>query len=185
MSSNTAKFIRDMFYVDDGLTSSTNKKKLSDIKKELPGSFARYSFSVKHILLNFQESEGVTSAVGEENCLGIIWNFETDELTPALAVYLSKKVRGAHVGDPITINGIADCTFTQRVVLRVLGSLHDLCGCHLCPLICCARITYGEVCRANLSKKWDEAIADPGINEMVTNLFQSIVKVKETLLPEG
>ena len=40
VSSNTAKFIRDMFYVDDGLTSSTIKKKLLDIKKELHGSFA-------------------------------------------------------------------------------------------------------------------------------------------------
>ena len=120
--------------------------------------------------MNFQESDGVTSSVGEENCLGIIWNFETDDLTPTLAVYLSKTIRGAHVGDPINIIAIADCTITQRVVLRVLGSLHDLSGRHLCPLICSARITYGEVCRANLSKKWDEPIADPGVTEMVTNL---------------
>ena len=97
-------------------------------------------------------------------------------------MYLSKKIRGAHVGDPINLNAIADCTFTQRVVLRVLGSLHDLCGRHLCPLICCARISYGEVCRANLSKKWDVPITDPGVTEVVTKLFHFIVKVKDTLL---
>ena len=43
--------------------------------------------------------------------------------------------------------------------------------------------TYGKVCRANLSKRWDEPITDPDVTEMVTNLFHSIVKVKETLLP--
>ena len=107
----------------------------------------------------------------------------TGELIPALAVYLSKKVRGAHTGDPISLNGIADCTFTQRVVMRVLESLHDLCGRHLCPLICCARISYGKVCKANLSKKWDIPITDSGGIELVTNLFHSIVKVKENLLP--
>ena len=150
--------------MDDGLTSSTRKRKLLNIKRELPECFARYSFSVKHVLLNFQESIGVTSESGKENCLGIIWDFVADELVPALGVFLSKKVRGAHIGDPITLKGIAECTFTQRVVLRILGSLHDLCGRHLCPLICCARLCYGKVCKANLEKRWDTPITDPVIN---------------------
>ena len=79
-----------------------------NIKRELPESFARYSFKVKHVLLNFEESIGVTSESGKEQWLGIIWDFVTDELIPALGVYLSKKVRGAHVGDPITLEGIAE-----------------------------------------------------------------------------
>ena len=161
VSSDTKAFINNCFYVDDGITSSTTKARLLNIKRELPESFGRYSFKVKHILLNFEESAGVTSESGKEQCLGIIWDFITDEITPALGVYLSKKVRGAHIGDPITLEGIAECTFTQRIVLRVLGSLHDLCGRHLCPLICSARICYGKVCKANLEKRWDTPIPVP------------------------
>ena len=183
VSSDTKAFINNCFYVDDGITSSTTKARLLSIKGELPESFGRYSFKVKHILLNFEESAGVTSETDKEQCLGIVWNFITDEITPALGVYLSKKIRGAHVGDPITLEGIATCIFTQRIVLRVLGSLHDLCGRHLCPLICSARICYGEVCKANLEKRWDTPVKDLEVIDNITNLFKSIVKVKESLLP--
>ena len=183
VSDDTRAFINNCFYVDDGITSSTTTARLLGIKKELPEAFARYSFKVKHILLNFEESTGVTSENDKEQCLGIIWNFTTDEITPALNVYLSKKIRGAHVGDPMTLEGIAACIFTQRIVLRVLGSLHDLCGRHLCPLICSARICYGKVCKMNLEKKWDTPIKNPEVYDQVTNLFESIVKVKDNLLP--
>ena len=88
---------------------------------------------MKHILLNFEQSAGVTSSQNLEHCLGIIWDFESDMLTPGLAVYLSKKVRGAHIGQAISAESIADTVPTQRVVLRVLGSLHDLPGRHLSP----------------------------------------------------
>ena len=94
VSENTRNFILHKFYVDDGLTSSASRQKLLNIKKELPEAFNRYSFAVKHILLNFEQSAGVTSSQNLEHCLGIIWDFESDMLTPGLAVYLSKKVPG-------------------------------------------------------------------------------------------
>ena len=132
---------------------------------------------MKHILLNFEESAGVTYSQNIEHCLGIVWNFESDMLTPGMAVYLSKKVRGAHIGQPISFDSIADTVPTQRVVvvLCVLGSLHDL--------ICSARIVYCEVCKSNVSKKWDVPVIEPATLELVKDLFHSIVKVKETLAP--
>ena len=135
--------------MDDGLTSSAWRQKLLNIKRELHEAFNRYSFAVKHILLNFEQSAGVTSLQNLEHCLGIIWDFESDMLTPGLTVYLSKKVRGAHIGQAISAESIDDTVPTQRVVLRVLGSLHDLTGRHLCPLICSAHVVYCQVCKNN------------------------------------
>ena len=79
------------FYVDDGLTSSASRQKLLNIKRVFPEAFNRYSFAVKNILLNFEQSAGVTSSQNLEHCLGFIWDFESDMLPPGLAVYLSAR----------------------------------------------------------------------------------------------
>ena len=124
VSENTRQFILNHYYLDDGLS----KQRLINIKDELPGTFGRYSFAVKYVLLNFQQSAGVTSTQNLEHCLGIVWNFEDDTPTPGLGVFLSKKVCGAHIGEAICLKTIADTGPTQHVVLQVLGSLHDLTG---------------------------------------------------------
>ena len=50
VSENTRQFILNHYYLDDGLS----KQRLINIKDEPPGTFGRYSFAVKHVLLNFQ-----------------------------------------------------------------------------------------------------------------------------------
>ena len=79
VSENTRQFIQNNFYVDDGITNSGSKLRLLN------------SFSVKHILLNFQQSTGLTSAQNLEHCLGIVLDFEADELMQAWKCLCQRK----------------------------------------------------------------------------------------------
>ena len=60
VSAFTSDFIKNFFFVDDGLGSSKSKQKLLKLADELPKAFGFYSFQVKHVILNFVQSQGVT-----------------------------------------------------------------------------------------------------------------------------
>merc|ERR1711954_536294 len=81
-------FIANHFFVDDGLISSASKEKLLELADNLPTAFANYSFQVKHIILSFVKSSGVTLSDNIECFFGIVWNFQADQFSPALEVWL-------------------------------------------------------------------------------------------------
>ena len=114
-------FIKRMFFVDDGLTSSQSKQKLLMLAEELPKVFGFYGFQVKHVILSFVQSSGMTLSDSLERCLGVIWDFVSDEFTPALEVYLCRKIRGAHTDDQLKQDMVGPCVPTKRLVLRVVG----------------------------------------------------------------
>ena len=70
-----------------------------------------------------------------ENILGLSWDFTDDTIRPHLEVFLSKKKRGIHLDEPISIENIAEAILTARIVLRVASSIYDLSGRILEPLI--------------------------------------------------
>ena len=53
-------FMKNFFFVDDGLGSSKSKQKLLKLADELSKAFGFYGFTVKHVILNFVQSQGVT-----------------------------------------------------------------------------------------------------------------------------
>ena len=147
-----SQFVRDFIlrkiFVDDGLTSSQSRQKLLSLAEELPRAFGNYNLIVKHVILSFMQSSGVTLSDNLERCLGINLNFVSDEFCPALEVYLCKKVRGVHTDQQLSYDMIESCVPSRRVLLRVVGSLHDIAGRHLAPLQIKARITYARACVA-------------------------------------
>ena len=80
VSEDTSWFIKKHFYVDDGGLSSASKEKLERVIAELPPALQRYSFDIKHILKNYQQSTGITNSETEEQILGLVWNFIQDTL---------------------------------------------------------------------------------------------------------
>ena len=133
----TSEMIRRHFYVDDGLYSSSSKKEILKLVKELPKVFSKYSFELKHLLTNFVSYEDRPNTA--ENFFGMIWSPNSDTLKPNLAVYVSKKIRGAHVDEPVSYKTINSCEPTRRIILRVVGSIYCLTGCLLRPLQCSGR----------------------------------------------
>ena len=91
-----------------------------------------------------------------ERCLGIDWDFVNDRISPALEVYLCRKVRGAHTDDELNQQMVEPCIPTKRMLLRVVGSLHDITGRHLGPLQVKGRITYARACSTEKDKGWDK-----------------------------
>ena len=178
-------FIKRKFFVDDGLTSSQHKQKLLTLAEELPKVFGFYGFQVKHVILSFVQSSGMTLSDSLERCLGIIWNFVTDEFTPALEVFLCRKIRGAHTDDQLKQDMVEPCVPTKRLVLHVVGSLHDITGRHLCPIQVKARIIYARVCAAAKDKGWDDPIECSETVRDVKTLLCDIIKVKSNFLPQS
>ena len=179
------KFIKEKFFVDDGLTSSQHKEKLLMLAEELPKVFGFYGFQVKHVILSFVQSSGMTMTASLERCHGINWDFITDEFTPALEVYLCRKIRGAHTDDQLRQDMVEPCTPTKRLVLRVVGSLHDITGRHLCPLQVKARIIYARVCASAKDKGWDDVIECSDTVRDIKTLLYDIIKVKSNFLPQS
>ena len=89
-------FILKSFFVDDGLTSSSSKEKLLELADSLPIAFSNYSFQIKHVILSFVKSSGITLSDNMERFFGILWDFHSDKFSPALEVWLCRKTRGAH-----------------------------------------------------------------------------------------
>ena len=181
-------FILNRIFVDDGLTSSQSKQKLRDAAAELPRAFSNYSFEIKHVILSFERPEssgaGVTLSQDLERCLGIVWDFASDEFTPALEVYLSKKVRGLHTDHQLSEEMIDSCVPTRRILLRLVGCLHDISGRHLGPLQIKSRIIYSRTCALNKDIPWDSPIENQVIIDTIKTLMWDIVKVKQTFVPQ-
>ena len=53
-------FILKSFFVDAGIVSSSSKAKLLELAENLPHAFDNYSFKIKHVILSFVESPGIT-----------------------------------------------------------------------------------------------------------------------------
>ena len=128
LSPSTKDFIQSSFDVDDGGSSSQFPQRLEKICAELQPVMNKYGFQLKHILKNYQKSEGLTTSESEESILGLCWNFQKDTLIPLLEVFLTKKRRGVHTSSPMCEASIQNAVITTRVILRVTGSLYDLSG---------------------------------------------------------
>ena len=176
-------FIKNFFFVDDGLGSSKSKQKLLKLADELPKAFQNYGFTVKHVILNFVESQGVTLSDSLERCLGIDWDFVNDRISPALEVYLCRKVRGAHTDDELNQQMVEPCIPTKRMLLRVVGSLHDITGRHLGPLQVKGRITYARACSTEKDKGWDKPFECAETISEIKTLLCDIIKVRDNFTP--
>ena len=126
VSAVTSDMIRRHFYVDDGLYSSSSKKEILKLVRELPKVFSKYSFEVKHLLTNFMNHKDHPNT--SENFFGMIWSPSSDTLKPNLAAYVSKKICGAQVDEPVSYKTIDLCEPTRRIILRVVGSIYCLTG---------------------------------------------------------
>ena len=78
---------------------------------------------------------------------------------------------------------IDSCTFTRRVLLRVVGSLHDISGKMLGVLQIKAHLIYGKVCQQIKDLGWDSPITQPDLVKMMQQLLYDIIQVKEELVP--
>ena len=107
-------FILKNFFVDDGIVSSQSKAKLMELAENLPRAFDNYSFKVRHMILSFAESAGVTLSDSMERFFGVLWNFSSDQFLPALDVWLCKKTRGQHTDSQLSSEMISSCTFTSQ-----------------------------------------------------------------------
>ena len=78
---------------------------------------------------------------------------------------------------------IHSCTFTRRVLLRVVGSLHNISGKMLGVLQIKACLIYGKVCQQIKDLGWDSPITQPDLVKMMQQLLYDIIQVKEELVP--
>ena len=154
-----------------------------ELAESLPSAFSNYSFQIKHVILSFVKSSGITLSDNIERFFGIVWDFNSDQFTPALEVWLRKKTRGQHIDAQLSPEMIESCTFTRRVLLRVVGSLHDISGKMLVILQIKARLIYGKVCQQTKDLGWDSVITHPDLVKMMQQLLYDIVQVKEELEP--
>ena len=156
-SYDVKRFIGNNFYVDDGLLSSDSIEKLEAISRDLPETFRRYGFTIKHVLKSYEKSKGITNTDHMEQILGLAYDFIQDTITPSLEIYLCKKKRGKHVDQALCNEVISSTPITLRVILRAVGSIYDLTGRHLGPLQLKGKIIYSDACR--VTSKWDEEIS--------------------------
>ena len=104
ISPATKTYLQESVYVDDGGESSNSIEKLEQISGELRPVLDEYGWKLKHILKSYAKSEGVTMSESLENILGLAWDFEDDTIRPHLEVFLSKKKRGIHLDEPISVD---------------------------------------------------------------------------------
>ena len=123
ISTDTKTYLQESVYVDDGGQSSNSIEKLEKIAGELQPVLDRYGWTLKHILKSYAESQGITMTESLENILGLAWDSTDDTIRPHLEVFLSKKKRGIHLDEPISIENIAEAIITARIVLRVASSI--------------------------------------------------------------
>ena len=142
-----------------------------------------YNFAVKHVLKSYESNVGATNTSNSEIVFGLIWDFVKDELSPVINVHLQKKKRGLHVDEELTYEVIESTNITLRMLLRICGSLFDLSGRFLGPLIFKTRLVYSEAARLNCG--WDLGLKDVDSNvySRVTNVLTDIVKVRNTIQP--
>ena len=185
VSDDCRNFIQCSYYVDDGGQSSNSKEKIDAIANELPGIFSKYNFGVKHVLKSYESNIGSTNTSNSEIAFGLIWNCVKDELCPVISVHLGKKKRGLHVDEELTCEVIDRTNITLRMLLRVCGSLFDLSGRFLGPLIFKTRLIYSQASKLNAG--WDVGLKDVDSNlySRVTDVLYDIVKVRNTIQPMG
>ena len=181
-SYDVKKFIGNNFYVDDGLLSSDYIEKLEAISRDLPETFRRYGFTIKHVLKSYEKSKGITNTDHMEQILGLAYDFIQDTITPSLEIYLCKKKRGKHVDQALCNEVISSTPITLRVILRAVGSIYDLTGRHLGPLQLKGKIIYSDACR--VTSKWDEEISkESEIYQRVIDFLKELIAVKAHLHP--
>ena len=186
ISSDCRDFLKCSFYVDDGAHSSSDKVRLERLADEFPSVFSKFNFVTKHVIKSWDLSslaEAKTSTSTSESLFGLTWNLHTDEIKPVLSVHLGKKVRGMYRDEEISFESIESAKVTLRMLLRVVGSIYDLSGRHLGPLIFKTREMYSLAAR--LKPGWDVNIndLDPSLHSAIKQLMNEIVDVRNQLKP--
>ena len=186
ISSDCRDFLKCSFYVDDGAHSSSDKVRLERLADEFPSVFSKFNFVTKHVIKSWDLSslaEAKTSTSTSESLFGLTWNLHTDEIKPVLSVHLGKKLRGMYRDEEISFESIESAKVTLRMLLRVVGSIYDLSGRHLGPLIFKTREMYSLAAR--LKPGWDVNInnLDPSLHSAIRQLMNEIVDVRNQLKP--
>ena len=68
-------------------------EKLEGIARDLPETFTRCGFTLKHILKSYKKSKGITNTDHIEQILGLAYAFIQDTITPSLEIYLCQNKR--------------------------------------------------------------------------------------------
>ena len=152
-----AKFVRDDFYVDDGLKSTNDAKKAIELIASTHNLCAKGGFNLHKFICNdkdvlesipkeqraskVQDIDLMHEELPAERTLGIQWCIETD-----------------------TFFFTADCKekpTTRRTILSTVSSLYDPLGL-LSPFVLVGKRILQDLCRDNVD--WDESLSDEMIH---------------------
>lgn len=149
-----ANFVRNDFYVDDGLKSVDTVKHATTLIQQTKEMCVKGGLRLHKFISNSKE---VISAIPREDCASTLKNLDlhSDRLPIERALGVYWCVESDTFQMPITLQ---DTTLTRRGILSTISSIYDPLGL-VAPVLLVGKQLLQELCREGTN--WDDLVPDP------------------------
>ena len=154
-----SKFLlADGCYVNDLSGSFKTPKEFEQVSEDIKQASQKVGLNVKYALTSQKTDPKIlekNDRVGnsKENVIGLLWDLESDLITPSVNLNIFGKCRGKSLGPPLEKTELEALKPSRQTLTRVTPQLYNLTGHHLGPVITSVKVLLAEACRvADLSR---------------------------------